>query len=37
MPAYADLTDTDLDDLWSYTEWLTDTRGGVDAEIRAAW
>jgi mono/diheme cytochrome c family protein len=37
MPAYEDLTDIDLDDLWSYTEWLAETRGGIDAEIRAAW
>lgn len=37
MPAYEDLTDIDLDDLWSYTEWLAETRGGIDAEIKAAW
>jgi mono/diheme cytochrome c family protein len=29
MPAYARLTDAEIDDLWSYTGWLEATEGGA--------
>ncbi len=31
MPAYAELTDADLDGLWAYARWLEETAGGVRA------
>ena len=37
MPAYEALTDTDLDELWSYAQWLAEMRGGIDAEIKTGW
>ena len=31
MPAYAKMSDDDLDALWAYVSWLRATRGGLDA------
>jgi mono/diheme cytochrome c family protein len=36
MPGYGELTTEQLDDLWSYVEWLEDTDGGHRGEI-APW
>ncbi len=32
MPAYPDLTDPELDDLWAYAQWLERTEGGVQTK-----
>lgn len=34
MPAYPDLSDERLDDLWAYVTWLNRTAGGLDAVTR---
>ncbi len=36
MPAYKDLTQEQLDDLWAYTKWLVATSGGHRGKI-ASW
>ena len=33
MPPYAELTGDQLDELWSYTEWLGETEGGHRGEV----
>ncbi len=36
MPAYRELTQDELDNLWAYAQWLKDTDGGHRGEI-ASW
>ncbi len=35
MPAYSGTTPQQLDDLWAYTQWLSETHGGRLAEIKS--